>query len=224
MKRLVLGLVILCAFSFSVFSQNANSDGLKTAELLSPISSQGQGTMQNIRDFCFSFITESVNCGKSPDLYYGMLRKGNDWDWFRVMGEGSRNKIRNLGKKDWTDDFKVPVVKPYAKLKDGQQRNVVVGSGNSRMTNASGEPDKTPRQLDRFGNTDKSTILPDISRSSDTRTSGYNPFVKAVAGNMYVMRVLNETNDFYVLFRVDEIERGKRVKISWKKIPAPKED
>ena len=46
-------------------------------------------------------------------------------------------------------------------------------------------------------------------------------FVKAIAGHMYVIRVVNETDDFYVLFRVEEIERGSKCTISWRMVPAP---
>jgi hypothetical protein len=46
-------------------------------------------------------------------------------------------------------------------------------------------------------------------------------FVKAVAGHMYVIHVVDEARDFYVLFRVDSIERGDSCTISWRLIPSP---
>jgi hypothetical protein len=38
---------------------------------------------------------------------------------------------------------------------------------------------------------------------------------------MYAIRVLDEKNDFLVLFRVEEIKRGDSVVVSWKLIDTP---
>jgi hypothetical protein len=46
-------------------------------------------------------------------------------------------------------------------------------------------------------------------------------FVKARGGYMYVVHVKDEEADFYVLFRVEEIEQGEHCTISWKRIPTP---
>jgi hypothetical protein len=226
MKRLVCSLFVLLAFSFAAPAQNvSDSADIKTVELFSPINAAARSTPAIARRYCFSFITESTACHKVSDIYYGNLRAGNDWDWFQVMGEGSRNRIKSLGKKNWTDDFKIPVVKPYAKLEAGKQRNAVL---NSTALGQGGQypqlPSKEPEQIDRYGNSEKSMSFPSPSSSTDVKTSDYKPFIKAAAGRMYVMRVVDENNDFYVLFRVDELERGKRVKISWKRISAPKAD
>ncbi|HEX7957139.1 MAG TPA: hypothetical protein VF508_09360, partial [Pyrinomonadaceae bacterium] len=48
-------------------------------------------------------------------------------------------------------------------------------------------------------------------------------FLKAVAGHMYVMRVVDETEDFYVLFRVESLVRGDNCTITWKRVPPPAE-
>lgn len=226
MRLFALSLFVLLAFSFTApAQQKSGSTEIKTVEFISPISTDGKPDRSLFRRNCFSFIAETADCTQVSDLYYGNLRTGNNWDWFQVMGDGSRNKIKSLGKKNWTDDFKVPVVNPYAKLKVGQQRDTVL---NSSTLGQGGQfpqlPSKEPEQTDRFGNLDKSASFPSSSRSTDVKTSGYKPFIKASAGNMYVMRVVDEDNDFYVLFRVDELERGKRAKISWKRIPAPQED
>ncbi len=41
-------------------------------------------------------------------------------------------------------------------------------------------------------------------------------FVKAVVGHLYVMHAKDSDSDFYVLFRVESIERGESCTISWK--------
>ncbi len=46
-------------------------------------------------------------------------------------------------------------------------------------------------------------------------------FMKAIVGHLYVIRVVDETRDFYALFRVDALERGDSCTISWKLIPEP---
>ena len=46
-------------------------------------------------------------------------------------------------------------------------------------------------------------------------------FVKAVVGHLYAMHVKDSDSDFYVLFRVENIERGKTCTISWQLAPTP---
>lgn len=48
-------------------------------------------------------------------------------------------------------------------------------------------------------------------------------FVKAVEGHMYAMHVKDADSDFYVIFRVERIERGDNCTISWRKISSPEE-
>jgi hypothetical protein len=56
----------------------------------------------------------------------------------------------------------------------------------------------------------------DTHRQWATTTSH---FAKAKAGHMYLVRVKDDEADFYVLFRVEEIEQGDHCTISWKRIP-----
>ncbi len=46
-------------------------------------------------------------------------------------------------------------------------------------------------------------------------------FVKAIVGHLYAMHVKDKDSDFYVLFRVENIERGKSCTISWQLIATP---
>lgn len=46
-------------------------------------------------------------------------------------------------------------------------------------------------------------------------------FVKAVAGHIYVIHVVDGEADYYALFRVESLERGDHCTISWKLIPPP---
>jgi hypothetical protein len=47
-------------------------------------------------------------------------------------------------------------------------------------------------------------------------------FVKAVVGHMYVLRAKNLQSDYYVLFRVESLQRGDSCTISWRRVPSPK--
>ena len=49
------------------------------------------------------------------------------------------------------------------------------------------------------------------------------PSVKAVAGHMYLVHTADQDSDLYALFRVEALEPGKSVTISWKIIPSPEE-
>jgi hypothetical protein len=63
------------------------------------------------------------------DLTYGSLYAGKEHDWLQVStADGVRTAIRDLGARTWTDSFKVPVVEPFPKLKEGEQRRVVVNA------------------------------------------------------------------------------------------------
>jgi len=47
------------------------------------------------------------------------------------------------------------------------------------------------------------------------------PSVKAVVGHMYVVHTKDRETDMYALFRVEALEPGKSVTISWKRIQSP---
>jgi hypothetical protein len=45
-------------------------------------------------------------------------------------------------------------------------------------------------------------------------------FAKVFLGHIYLMRVKNEIEDFYVMFRVEDFEQRKRCAISWRLAPS----
>lgn len=49
------------------------------------------------------------------------------------------------------------------------------------------------------------------------------PSVKAVAGHIYLVHTKDTETDLYALFRVESLEAGDNVTISWKTIKSPKE-
>ncbi|MFZ0751948.1 MAG: hypothetical protein WAM70_21490, partial [Pyrinomonadaceae bacterium] len=46
-------------------------------------------------------------------------------------------------------------------------------------------------------------------------------FLRAVVGHIYVIHVVDDTRDFYALFRVEALSKGDGCTISWRIIPAP---
>ena len=140
---------------------------------------------------CFSFKMGQMKLPNSTDwdLGYGFLSIGNE-DWLMVgtVGRDKRSVMKELGKYDWSDSFKVPALEPLPELKEGEQRNISVDSS---------------------GDTHK----PWAKTTSN--------FAKAKVGYMYVVHVKDAQADFYVVFRVEELEQGNHCTITWAQIPAP---
>lgn len=190
----------------------AQSD-VKTVEFYSPNPTGKKYQARRAEQSCFSFVNEVQGSGVGADLCYGFLRAGENWGWFMSMGDGTRNRLKRIGTKEWSDEFKVPVVKPFRKLADGENRSIVLdGSGEDGKDGADGDGAVDTRASDR--------VIPDDRRAPKPK-SDYQPYERAVVGNIYALRVVDEKNDFYVLFRVDEMKRGDYCRISWKKVEAP---
>lgn len=227
MKKILLILISLFVLSFTVYSQS-NSSNLKKLELYSVYDENGKSNYKLINKGCFSFITKANDC-KRKDLSYGHLRIGSDWDWFQVFGEGSRNKIVKIGNFEWTDDFEIPIVEPYQKLKDGEKRKVFISAdGKDGANGKKGKDGADGRNWDGTFNakpiaetiqTEKSEITVE-KESSETKLEQevYQLFAEVILDNIYVMRIVEDDKDFYILFRVDELEKGHKCVISWKKI------
>jgi len=65
-----------------------------------------------------------------------------------------------------------------------------------------------------------------IDASGDTHrkwAKATHNMAKICLGHMYGLHIKNDVDDFYVLFRVDELEQKRRCAISWRYVPAPPE-
>jgi hypothetical protein len=172
---------------------------------------------------CITFVERKDVRRQQCDVIYGSLWAGDDLDWFNNSGsQGDRSVIRDLGAHSWSDKIYVPVVTALPKLKPGERRNVTVDvSGADGTDGAPGAPGR---------NADGSEAAP-APRPSATPARPKNDgkpkidpmFVKGVVGHIYVVHVVNDSQDYYALFRVDELVRGDRVVVSWKLIDAPSE-
>lgn len=71
----------------------------------------------------------------------------------------------------------------------------------------------------------KRTIILDSSGLNGKAWAKNNGiFVKAVIGHLYAMHVKDSDSDYYILFRVENIERGDNCTISWEWTPTPEKE
>lgn len=184
--------------------------GQETATLYSPL----KYNQDHSRAFFDFQKGEIARRGAPWDLGYGLLRAGEDLDWFQSAGAGSnRGLIRDLGELKWTDYFHVPGIEPLPKLKPGEQRTIAVDtSGADGADGAPGaDADGVVRQRAPVNTRPKHDGKPKIDPI----------FIKAIAGHLYAIHVVNDTQDFYALFRVENLTRGDNVTISWRLVPVP---
>ena len=61
----------------------------------------------------------------------------------------------------------------------------------------------------------------DVRRLSAYEEPEREPSVKAAEGHLYLVHIRDNDTDSYAMFRVEKLDPGKSVEISWKAIPAP---
>jgi hypothetical protein len=132
--KCVLSLALLVGLSLSTRAQEpqaAPGPDVKRVTLYGPLTRGNNLGRANV-----SFKTGAY--GPDWDLNYGSLYVGEERDWLQVSTmKGARTAFRDLGALDWSDTFTVPVVEPFPKLKEGEQRQVVVSANG-----ADGKPGK----------------------------------------------------------------------------------
>jgi len=166
------------------------------------------------------------------DLLYGNLYAGDNLDWFESsVAHGSRTVIKDLGLLSWNAPFQVPVVPPFPELLPGEQRKITIDTsgadGDDGKPGTAGKPGADADGVIRQPPPSATAATPETAAAPAQKKNDGTPkidpvFVKAVAGHLYVIRVVDEANDFYALFRVETIERGDHCVISWKLIEPPR--
>lgn len=197
--------------------------------------------------YCVNFKTAVTGSLRAPcDVAYGMLYAGDDLDWLESSLDGAnRSVIKDLGEHSWTGNLEVPVVEPLAKLKPGEQRQVTIDtSGADGAPGKPGAPGAPAASIVRGSSEQSSSslfrsdersvseaIAPNVwtpQPSIEPRSPKHDGkpkidplFVKAIAGHVYVIHVVDDSRDFYALFRVEALQRGDNCTVSWKLIPEP---
>jgi hypothetical protein len=237
MKNALLLTLMLCvplaARSQTASPQAAPEPGLQRVTLYGPLA-RGHDDRRAL----FSFKMGTY--GPGWDLGYGSLYVGAEHDWFQVStAKGVRTALRDLGAHDWADTFGVPFVEPFPKLKEGEQRRIVVNAdgadgkpGRSAGPEVDGEESLRGDfpQIGVVVNTDTQNFVEPPKLSPKRPAPGprrdgvpkVDPvYARAIPGHMYVIHVVDDVEDFYVLFRVESLVRGDNCTISWKRVPAP---
>jgi hypothetical protein len=212
-------LIALSGLARAVKPAPPPTDEIKRVTLYAPNKPQRGSS----KFFYYSFRTGKFVQDPLPwDLNYGSLYVGEDFDWFSVSTiRDARSAFRDLGALAWTDVFTVPVITPFPKLKEGEQRTFTVDA--SGADGADGAPGADGDGIVR----ERAYPEPASAKPRPPKHDGVpkvDPiFAKAIVGHMYVIRVVDNDSDFYVLFRVEAIERGVSCTISWKRIASPAE-
>jgi hypothetical protein len=187
------------------------------------------------RNFCFNFQRgPNKSLRADCDLKYGLLYAGDELDWLESStARDDRSVIKDLGDYSWTAEFTVPVVRPLPKLKPGTERSFTVDTsgadGADGAAGAPGAPGKPGADGDGVVRAQEIPVTPSASKilatparpKNDGKPKIDSVWVKAVGGHLYVIHVIDDTRDFYALFRVEELQRGDSCTISWKLIPEP---
>lgn len=176
-------------------SQQSYSDGVPQSFTLYPPRDKVTGRYDETRA-CFSF---KLGANKLPNLTDPPTL--TDWE----LGYG----FMRISNEDWLT------------VRTGrEQRSVMKELGKYNWSDTFNVPVLEP--LPRLLEGEQRHIT--VDSSADTHAAWANStthFAKAKVGHMYVVHVKDEEADFYVLFRVEQLEQGERCTISWKRIPTP---
>lgn len=182
----------------------------------------------------FDLVNLNKGCRTMLCIVYGD-RYGNNWDIFHIGGgPTSQTRMVQIGEYRWTDSFTVPNVEPWRELAPGETRTVSVNTSGANGANGSnagrgldqdtGELASASFKNEDYANARLQRQVGSTVKSTEgkVRKDSYTPVVEAKLGYMYVVRVKDPKNDYYVVIRVDELTRGERVVLSYKKMEIPK--
>lgn len=224
MKRLVFSLFVLTILVFPAFAQN-NSADLETFEFISRSRAKLSKDISMRPRTQLKFHPESENF----DIYFNSIvnRQGNAIDQFQVSGEVGLNNVWRLGYKKWSDKIKIPKLGRYDAEQNKKNRSKENTWSNTDIKYPN--PNPTVQEIEIVDTTTESNNakrnLEFIGKESHIKSKKLKnlQLIDILEGSMYLIRVASKTEDFYVVFRVDELKPGVSCKISWKKVEAPKE-
>lgn len=226
----------------------AKPRGVQTVELLSPFvyDAKDKAIWDQTRypNSCLNLVTLKFGCGSGVTVDYG-TRIGVNRDLFKISGGAvGRTRMVAVGKFAWTDKFTVPYVEPWAPLAPGERRQVSMnasgangvagepgGSGASGIGGMNGDGTFTPARPSVTSTVPRTTgksfatapVTEQVSskvigKDGKERIDPYTPLTHLKKDHMYAVRVVDESHDYYILVRVDEVVTGDRIRISFLKL------
>jgi hypothetical protein len=234
-------------FLISGFSQSkaVNEMPVKTVVLQSPWIRIGEKSIHDPelrKRSCFDLILLEQTCGGQQTLSYGN-RFGVNWDIFTISGgPESQTRMIDIGEYSWTDQLSLPEIEPWSRLRPGEKRAITINTsgadGRHGAKGADGRPGmnsdgtySTVPVSDHRGPEKESprneglATKPITQQVSSTITMNgkvvrgdkYTPFNAVKKGHLYLARVVDPNNDYYLLIRVDDVVQGTKVTMSFLK-------
>ena len=176
---------------------------------------------------CFSLFEFRRVCNRGINISYGN-RFGDNWDILALHGTQSR--MVDLGRSELLDSLQVPYITPFRALGPGEKRHISVntsggdGADGKPGRNADGSTAAYKPGPKRESLGDKPVarqVSSKIETESEAFVDNYNPFLEAREGHVYAIRVLEGETDQYFLLRVDEVLKGKKIRITLRKVDSP---
>jgi hypothetical protein len=229
MKTFVRSCLRLAAIALAtgIFAISVWSQGLRVPPQTNTVTLFAVNRYESRRESCLKFGTTTLGC----HLRYGSLYVGDDLDWFDTASAPEiRTVVRDLGYLEWSDNFAVPVLSPFPKLLPGQHRSITVdASGADGADGAPGLPGENGADADGVVRPRSApaheAVPPSPAKPKRDGKPKVDPvFAKALLNHMYVVHVVDEVNDFYVLLRVESVERGDSCTVSWRVVSRPETD
>lgn len=220
----LIAILFVAGFATAEAQVDTNA-GIKTFELL-PVfdySTEPPKSRADRNVACIDLVRLVQKCDSSIGLLYGE-RSGINWDIFQIVGE--RTRMVRIGKHEFTDEFEIPEITPWAKLEPGDRRTISIdtsGSDGEHGRNADGTIADGPPVREGGANKPVSgQVSSTIKRADGTVIrDNYSPYMQIKKGHVYAVRTYDRDVDQYFLVRIDDLDRGEKVTVSVKRVEGP---
>jgi VWFA-related protein len=168
------------------------------------------------------------------DISFGLIsNQRNDWFVLRT-GDEERSVIKDLGRLDWHQKFKIPIIEPLPAMGPGEHRMVMINTSGDDSASKSagglpldirGAPSSRDHGLEfPTGDLDLGSEPPPVRTvwppdSKKSKQSKSDPvFAKVLQGHMYALHLVDSRSDYYVLIHVDALMPGDSCTFSWRRV------
>jgi hypothetical protein len=232
---LLSAVVIIPAQQIPIINEKLlDSRGTIRVDLVSPWIVSGTKTSfdKTIRGRnCLDLVDLEQYCNGAETVDYGD-RIGDHWDIFAISGRaGSRTRMIDLGVHTWSDNFTIPEVEPWPALKPGERRSITINTSgangtpgrdadtrdsNKKPKHNSGNAERSDQKVDYAHAPLSRQVTSTISvQGKAAKPDSFSPVTEVNLGHMYLIHVVNSSDDHYVLLRADNVVRGEKVSVSF---------